>query len=135
MTDNSGDRHQPTTSSASKDRMQHFRQQVYYWVKQIPQGKVSSYGRIAKLAGFPRHARHVSKALGLAHSDLELPWFRVIGSDGRIAFNSDSPYYTEQLNRLKKEGVQFRKGKVTADSFWSPHADDKSDISAEEFFR
>ncbi len=115
--------------------MQHFRQQVYYWVKQIPQGKVSSYGRIAKLAGFPRHARHVSKALGQAHNDLQLPWFRVIGSDGRIAFDSDSPYYTEQLNRLTKEGVQFIKGKITVDSFWSPHADGDSDISAEEFFR
>lgn len=115
--------------------MQHFRQQVYFWVKQIPAGKVSSYGRIAKLAGFPRHARHVSKALGFAHSDLDLPWFRVIGSDGRIAFHPDSAYYSEQEKRLKKEGVKFVKGKIAADCFWSPHPNDNSDIAAEEFFK
>lgn len=115
--------------------MQHFRQQVYFWVKQIPVGKVSSYGRIAKLAGFPRHARHVSKALGLAHSDLDLPWFRVIGSDGGIAFHPDSAYYSEQEKRLKKEGVKFVKGKVPADFFWSPHPNDDGDIAAEEFFK
>lgn len=135
MSDNSKSNNSQSKTSASQDRMQHFRQQVYYWVKQIPRGKVSSYGRIAKLAGFPRHARHVSKALGLAHSDLKLPWHRVIGSDGRIAFDADSPYYSEQQQRLTKEGIRFNKGKVDAECFWSPHASDSSDISAEEFFR
>lgn len=121
--------------ASNVDRMQHFRQQVYYWVKHIPYGKVSSYGRIAKLAGFPRHARHVSKALGLAHADLQLPWFRVIGSDGRIAFAPDSPYYSEQEKRLKEEGVKFIKGKVKADDFWSQHPTNDGKISAEEFFK
>ncbi|AUD78123.1 DNA-binding protein [Kangiella profundi] len=135
MSDNSNGNSNQSKASASSDRMQHFRKQVYYWVKQIPYGKVSSYGRIAKLAGFPRHARHVSKALGLAHSDLKLPWHRVIGSDGQIAFNADNPYYAEQRQRLKKEGVRFIKGKVDAGFFWSPHSSAAGDISAEEFFR
>lgn len=135
MSHNSKTDSQHNNAAATRDRMQHFRQQVYYWVKQIPYGKVSSYGRIAKLAGFPRHARHVSKALGLAHADLQLPWFRVIGSDGRIVFDPDSPYYSEQLKRLKNEGVSFVKGKVLMTCFWSPHPEDDGNISAEEFFK
>lgn len=135
MPNNSKAQEQLKSASESKDRMQHFRQQVYFWVKQIPAGKVSSYGRIAKLAGFPRHARHVSKALGQAHNDLELPWFRVIGSDGRIAFDPDNPYYSKQQQRLQKEGVEFHKGKVAPERFWSPHPNDDGDILAEEFFK
>lgn len=135
MSNNSKANNQHNNKAATQDRMQHFRQQVYYWVKQIPYGKVSSYGRIAKLAGFPRHARHVSKALGQAHNDLKLPWFRVIGSDGRIAFDPDSTYYSKQEKLLKNEGIQFIKGKVTADSFWSPHPIQDGSISAEEFFK
>lgn len=126
---------EPDPSSEQQDRMQHFRQQVYYWVKLIPSGKVSSYGQIAKLAGFPRHARHVSKALGIAGKDLQLPWFRVIGSNGRIAFHTDSIHYSEQLNRLKKEGIIFVKGKVLSDFFWAPHATGDGNFSAEEFFK
>ena len=34
---------------------------VYQWVASVPEGKVASYGRIARLAGFPRHARFVGK--------------------------------------------------------------------------
>ena len=121
--------------AACDDPMQHFRQQVYYWVKQIPYGKVSSYGRIARLAGFPRHSRHVSKALGLAHNDLDLPWFRVIGSDGRIAFHPDNPYYSIQKEKLQQEHISFYKGKVPAEYFWSPQPSNESEISAEEFFK
>ncbi|WP_417447029.1 MGMT family protein [Kangiella sp.] len=135
MSNNSKASSHHNNAAVTRDRMQHFRQQVYHWVKQIPYGKVSSYGRIAKLAGFPRHARHVSKALGRAPADLQLPWFRVIGSDGRIAFNPDSPYYSDQLKKLKKEGVTFVKGKVLMGFFWSPHPVDDSKISAEEFFK
>lgn len=135
MSNNSRTKELLKTELERKDRMQHFRHQVYFWVKQIPYGKVSSYGRIAKLAGFPRHARHVSKALGQAHSDLELPWFRVIGSDGRIAFDPDNPYYSKQLQLLQKEGIRFDKSRVAPEYFWAPHPESGSDISAEEFFK
>ena len=48
-------------------------------------GRVSTYGEVAKLAGLPRGARQVGRALGQAPASLKLPWYRVIGAGGRIA--------------------------------------------------
>jgi methylated-DNA-protein-cysteine methyltransferase-like protein len=121
--------------------MEHFRQQVYYWVSQIPKGKVTSYGYIAKLSGFPRHARHVSKALGAAPNRKKLPWQRVIGSDGKIAFNPDSDHYAIQEELLKKEGIKVINGKVDLKQYAWEHplqerdSKDKKGIQAEDFFR
>ena len=121
--------------------MEHFREQVYYWVSQIPKGKVTSYGYIAKLSGFPRHARHVSKALGAAPNRKQLPWQRVIGSDGKIAFNPDSDHYAIQEALLQKEGVKVIKGKVDLKQYAWEHqlqerdAKHKSGVQAEDFFR
>ncbi|AOE50633.1 MGMT family protein [Kangiella sediminilitoris] len=122
-------------------RMDHFRQQVYYWVKKIPKGKVTSYGAIAKLAGFPRHARHVSKALGSAPDRKSLPWQRVIGADGKIAFHPDSDHYALQQTLLQKEGIRVINGKVDMKRFsWesplqqSEHQTENN-MRAEEFFR
>lgn len=126
------------------DRMEHFRQQVYYWVNQIPAGKVTSYGAIAKLSGFPRHARHVSKALGAAPDRQNLPWHRVIGADGKIAFSPDSDHFAIQQAQLEKEGIKVVKGKVDLKRHGWKHplqskedtaASKKQGIQAEDFFR
>ena len=121
------------------ESMQHFRQQVYFWVKQIPKGTVASYGDIAKLAGFPRHARHVSKALGAADRSLRLPWHRVIGANGKIAFTSDSDSFATQQYLLEQEGLVFNKGKINMKQFaWQPVQHEQStitDLMAEEFFK
>lgn len=123
-------------------RMDEFRQQVYYWVQQIPTGQVTSYGNIAKLAGFPRHARHVSKALGSAPDRINIPWHRVIGADGKIAFDSDSDHYATQQKLLQDEGVAVIKGKVNLKKFAWQHPLSSSEpkqkkrgIAADEFFR
>ena len=126
-----------------KSSMEHFREQVYYWVSQIPKGKVTSYGTIAKLSGFPRHARHVSKALGAAPNRKQLPWQRVIGADGKIAFNSDSDHFAIQQSLLEQEGVKVVKGKVDLKQYaWqhplegkATHSKNKKGMQAEEFFK
>ncbi|WP_251358139.1 MGMT family protein [Kangiella sp. TOML190] len=116
--------------------MEYFRQQVYLCVAQIPAGKVASYGQIARLAGFPRHARHVSKALGAADKSLQLPWQRVIGANGRIAFKADSDHYARQAALLKKEGVKIINGKINMQQFaWQYVKDKQSDFRPEEFFK
>ena len=121
--------------------MEQFREQVYFWVSQIPKGKVTSYGYIAKLAGFPRHARHVSKALGTAPNRHQLPWQRVIGANGKIAFNPDSDHYAIQQDLLQKEGVKIVNGKIDLNQYgWEHPLQDQasapnSKIKAEEFFR
>lgn len=69
-----------------------------------------SYGEVARAAGFPRHARMVSKAM--ARSDTQLPWYRVVRSDRTLAFEVGSKAYLKQKALLEKEGVQVIKRKV-----------------------
>ncbi|NVJ68155.1 MAG: methylated-DNA--[protein]-cysteine S-methyltransferase [Gammaproteobacteria bacterium] len=117
-------------------QLDNFKQAVYFWVAQIPKGKVASYGQIARLAGYPRHARHVSKALGSADKSLKLPWQRVIAASGKIAFDKDSDGYARQSNLLQKEGVKIIKGKIDLKQFgWQIVENDNSDLSPEEFFK
>jgi methylated-DNA-protein-cysteine methyltransferase-like protein len=76
-------------------------------VREIPRGKVSTYGAVARAAGFPGAARQVARAL---HSSLGLPWQRVLGSGGEIKLRGD--HALEQRFRLESEGVRFRGKKV-----------------------
>lgn len=60
-----------------------FKQNVYELVRQIPRGRVMTYGQIAALCGQPRAARIVG---GVAHwGDEQLPWQRVVKKDGSLA--------------------------------------------------
>ncbi|HEX4086916.1 MAG TPA: MGMT family protein [Chthoniobacteraceae bacterium] len=75
----------------------------------IPSGKVSTYGKIAESAGYPRYHRAVAQLLRREHLD-RLPWHRVIGADGVIKTSGDSA--KEQRARLRQEGVTFRGERV-----------------------
>ena len=72
------------------------------YVARIPKGKVSTYGDVARAAGFPGAARQVSWALYASHG---LPWHRVVGAGGRIVVPGE--YAFEQRLRLESEGVRF----------------------------
>jgi len=85
---------------------------IHATVAKIPPGRVSSYGEIAMRAGLPGRARLVGKALGKTPDGVELPWFRVLRSDGRIAFPPQSKPYREQRARLLVEGVRVERGRV-----------------------
>jgi len=71
-----------------------------------------SYGEVARAAGYPRHARMVSKAM--SRSAEPLPWYRVVRSDRTLAFEPGSDSYNKQQALLENEGVQFINGKVIA---------------------
>ena len=73
----------------------------------IPRGKVSTYGAIARAAGFPGAARQVVWALRRAQA---LPWHRVVAAGGRIALPGESGM--EQRFRLEAEGVHFSGSRV-----------------------
>jgi methylated-DNA-protein-cysteine methyltransferase-like protein len=73
----------------------------------IPKGMVSTYGDIARLAGYPRCARLVGTALRAAPQSLKLPWFRVVNSQGKISFPSGSQKARLQKDYLESEGVVF----------------------------
>jgi methylated-DNA-protein-cysteine methyltransferase-like protein len=63
------------------------------------------YGEVARAAGYPRHARMVSKAMG--RSAEPLPWYRVVRSDRSLAFEAGSEAYNRQRSLLENEGVRF----------------------------
>lgn len=85
-------------------------QRIEATIQAIPPGRVSSYGQIAALAGLPGRARLVARVLRI--STLELPWFRVLRSDGHIAIDPASPWHDEQIQRLRSEGVEVRAARV-----------------------
>ena len=72
-------------------------------VEEIPEGKVASYGQIARLIGRDKNARFVGKVLSRAEDYGDYPCHRVVNHSGRIA-----PNFPEQKNRLLAEGVAFK---------------------------
>ena len=54
-------------------------------IKSIPEGKVTSYGRIAGMAGALSGARQVARILHSMSEKHGLPWHRVVGADGGIS--------------------------------------------------
>lgn len=89
--------------------MRNFYEQVYAVVRRIPRGKVTSYGRIAQMLGQPRAARAVGYALNaLKDKDNEyadVPWQRVINSQGRISIVNRENSANRQAELLREEGV------------------------------
>lgn len=77
----------------------------------IPAGEVAGYGEVARRAGLPGRARLVARVLS-GNEDPQLPWHRVLRSDGRIALPEGSAGYREQCQRLRAEGVQVMQGRV-----------------------
>ena len=91
---------------------------IYEVVKSIPKGKVATYGQIAELAGFPRQARMVGYALNSTPEDLDIPWHRVINSQGKISLGDGSGWGGYQRSLLENEGVEFTpSGKILLSKF------------------
>src|SRR5437764_12766523 len=76
-------------------------------IRRIPRGKVSTYGAVARGAGYPGAARQV---VGVLHRSFGLPWHRVLGAGGEIKLRGDSAF--EQRFRLQTEKVTFRGRRV-----------------------
>lgn len=87
--------------------------QILSVIAQIPYGKVASYGQIAKLAGLPRHARLVGFVLKNLDNASEIPWYRVINSQGKISLSKENEA-GENLQQIKlmQENVPVINGKV-----------------------
>jgi len=79
-------------------------EEIYAAVRQIPRGKVATYGQIAHLVGPACDARRVGwalAALGEAHADPPVPWQRVVNAKGMSSLGG------EQVTLLEHEGVVF----------------------------
>jgi methylated-DNA-protein-cysteine methyltransferase related protein len=83
------------------------RARIFTVIREVPAGKVSTYGAIARAAGLPRGARQVAAAL---RGGFALPWHRILGAGGEIKLRGSSAF--EQRMRLESEGVIFRGRRV-----------------------
>ena len=94
-----------------------FYEEVYSIVRQIPPGRVLTYGAIARMMGRPRHARLVGRALWGPPSGRGIPCHRVVNSRGGTA-----PGWDGQRNLLENEGVPFHQnGRVVlVRCLWQP---------------
>jgi methylated-DNA-protein-cysteine methyltransferase-like protein len=88
-----------------------FYEQVYAVVRRVPPGQVTSYGRVASMLGAPNAARAVGYALR-ALKDKEddpvyrdIPWQRVVNSQGRISIVNPEYSGSQQADMLMAEGV------------------------------
>jgi methylated-DNA-protein-cysteine methyltransferase related protein len=88
-------------------RSKTMREKIRAAIRAVPRGKVSTYGAVARAAGYPRGARQVVQTL--RHS-VGLPWHRILGAGGEIKLHGDSA--VEQRLRLQTEGVTFRGRRV-----------------------
>ena len=95
---------------------------VYRVVKRIPEGRVSTYGQVAALAGMPRAARQVGYALNALSGDEDVPWHRVINAKGEISARGEHEYADLQRSLLEAEGVDFdRRGRTDLETYgWKP---------------
>ena len=97
---------------------------IYNVVRQIPHGRVATYGQVAELANLPGQARLVGYALyniDMKHSDV--PWQRVVNAKGEISqsiFRHGSDY--EQRSLLEAEGIEFNTNdKINLSTYrWRP---------------
>lgn len=82
-----------------------FNQRVYHIVAAIPEGRVTTYGEVARLAGSPRAARQVGGVLRRLPEGSRLPWHRVVNRHGGISLQGED--FQRQRQALLSEGILF----------------------------
>ena len=96
-----------------------FNERVYEAVKQIPYGKVATYGQIAWMAGNPRASRAVGWALHRNPQPGVIPCHRVVNREGRLAPAFAFGGIDAQKALLEREGVAVVDGFVDlAEYLW-----------------
>lgn len=89
--------------------MTKFSQAVVNVVRQVPKGKVVSYGQVAAYVGLPRAARQVGWTLRQLEG-VDMPWWRVINNEGRISIKGNMYNDAEsQKEHLVSEGINVGK--------------------------
>ena len=100
-----------------------FFEQVYDIVRQIPKGKVTSYGAIAACLGTRLSARMVGWAMNAAHSAKpKIPAHRVVNRNGMLSGKQHFETNTRMEELLKKEGIEIKNDSIInfQKHFWDP---------------
>jgi methylated-DNA-protein-cysteine methyltransferase-like protein len=97
---------------------------IHAVVARIPRGRVSTYGRLAALAGLPGRARRVGRGVRELAAGVDLPWHRVLNAAGRVSARGDALGHEElQAHLLEREGVRLDGGAVALEQYlWRPRA-------------
>jgi len=91
---------------------------VYAVVCRIPEGRVATYGQIARLLNRPRGARQIGYALAALRDDRQVPWHRVVNAQGGISRRAKDGYEEYQRILLEIEGVTFdESGRIDLSQF------------------
>ena len=85
---------------------------IYEVVKQIPYGKVATYGQVADLAGNKRWARVVGYALHANPDPENIPCYRVVNRLGEVSKAFAFGGANRQIELLEAEGIEFVDGRV-----------------------
>lgn len=80
---------------------------IWAVVRRIPKGRVSTYGRVARLARLQGHARQVGYAMHGLPPATTVPWQRVVNARGEISRRSRGGGEVTQRLLLEREGVCF----------------------------
>ena len=78
---------------------------IYKVVRQVPRGKVASYGQIAQIVGKGCHARMVGYAMAGTPEGSGVPWQRIVNREGKVSLPGEGGVI--QRMRLEAEGVVF----------------------------
>lgn len=102
------------------DNLSPLAQRTITLINSIPKGKVLTYSEVARLIGASGCARHVSYILSSSSSKHDLPWHRVINSQGKISLPLDSGYFTQEKKLLNEE-IIVKNGRIRLEHFlWKP---------------
>jgi methylated-DNA-protein-cysteine methyltransferase-like protein len=92
---------------------------VYRLVKQIPRGRVTTYGALAKALRLRGGARTAGRAMAATPSGRGIPWHRVVGDRGKLLIRE--PYASLQRKLLESEGISLLESRVNLSLHgWSP---------------
>lgn len=99
-----------------------FFDQVYQVVRLIPQGRVTSYGAIAKYLGAAKSARVVGYAMNASHSMEDVPAHRVVNRNGLLTGKMHFETPNAMQNALEAEGVTIKENQIQdfEKVFWNP---------------
>ena len=116
----------PSSSAPSYNKFfmqsSNFFNDVYDVVKLIPNGRVTSYGSIAKYLGTTKGARVVGWAMNNSHHYSSIPAHRVVNRNGLLTGKHHFPNEKTMENLLKKEGILIKNNRIEnfEDIFWDP---------------
>ncbi|MBT4332600.1 MAG: MGMT family protein [Candidatus Cloacimonetes bacterium] len=89
-----------------------FSKRVIEIILKVPVGKVATYGQIAQLAGNSKATRQISRILHSSSAKYDLPWHRVINSQGRISMRSGDGFEMQKAI-LESEGVEVNNDRIS----------------------